>query len=1170
MAWPLSQDYNEAIQDPASAFGQPDLKAGQPVVNALGLPMPRSGNFADVYEYQGARGSRWAVKCFTREVAGLRERYAAISSHLRQARLPFTVDFEYLEQGIRIRGRWYPILKMQWVEGFLLNEFVRTNLDKPALLDGLGQIWLRMAKRLRDADIAHADLQHGNMILVPGSRVSALAVKLIDYDGMFVPALARQKSGEVGHPAYQHPQRLRQGIYNAEVDRVPLLAVACALRALTIGGKPLWERYDNGDNLLFREADLANPGQSPLFQELWNVPDPTVHDLVGHLVLGLAGPLEAAPLVQEVVNEAQTRPLSATQEQRVTAVLGPGVRVTRPVPVRTPPQAIAAIPLPPQPPAALVPPMDPLNFDPYGEEPAITTKTRRRRTRTRSKKGLYLGIGTAGGALLASVVTLLAVGLGARKDADKKTDRDSARDPAGQLLRTPDPMPPPKDRIFEKPARRPDAPTRPTSNEPTNPRANPADLPKQEPAKTPPKPPDQPLIADLHPPRLRIGVNTGFQKDYGWVGGIAFAPDGRRVITACENLVHVWDFPSGKEALRIEYPSNVQAVALSRSGSLALVGTGVTSRDGNGLLTARDCALWLWDLQARRLTKRIDHATPVHGVAFSPDGRYAASASGMLENKGQTNQPRDCVVRVWDLATSRLVQTLQGHRSWPTGVAFSRDSRSVYSWGVDFTLRSWKIDTGREDLALSQRGWPARFSPDGARTLGAEGATLKVWKNDGGIEYTFAPVKGPINVIAVSADSRRAAVGCGELLIKDGRPVRDERNRVRTVNNGVQLYDIETGNELAFCDGHPDQVDQLAFSPDGRYLLSASRETFRLWDLQTYRRPATPDLHDDDNKHRVEEPNDDITRNTKDTDRDAVPKTELAPGEVCRFTRHAGKVKCVSISGDGQTVLSGCSAGTLRLWSNPTGRQIKVLQPEPGSIDCVVLTADGQRAVSGGAHGNVRQWDLATGNHFLVASGRSSSCIALFPQEDFALIGDQDGRFVKVPVEGTGPPDILTYDQKWGRLGSVALARNGNLAAFVDGHGVVHTYDSSKQHPRGTLTAYSVPVRSVALSRNGRLLFTGANDRTIRLWDYPTGTPRGLLKGHKQAVTSLALSADGKRLLSGSDDKTVRLWDLKSRKLLKTFTGHLGKVTSVALSGDGRYAVSGSEDKTVRVWRLPK
>src|SRR5258708_24548306 len=114
MPWPLSQDYNEAIQSTTANFADPDLRRGTVAVNVLGLPRPFSGNFADVYEVDSPSGGRWAVKCFTREVRGLRERYQEISRYLDQAKLPFTVDFSYLEEGIRVAGRWYPVLKMQW------------------------------------------------------------------------------------------------------------------------------------------------------------------------------------------------------------------------------------------------------------------------------------------------------------------------------------------------------------------------------------------------------------------------------------------------------------------------------------------------------------------------------------------------------------------------------------------------------------------------------------------------------------------------------------------------------------------------------------------------------------------------------------------------------------------------------------------------------------------------------------------------------------------------------------------------------------------------------------------------------------------------------------------------------------------------------------------------
>ncbi len=316
MPWPLSQDYNEALQNPQSSFRDPELRQGQVVVNALCIPQPCSGNFADVYAVEcPATKTKWAVKCFTREVHGLRERYSEISSYLQQVRLPFTVDFQYLEQGIRIAGRWYPILKMHWVEGLTLNAFVRDMLDKPAMLEKLSRIWVRLAHRLREAKLTHCDLQHGNVLLVPDSEAHALAVKLIDYDGMWVPALAKTPSGEFGHPAYQHPRRLHDRIYNAEVDRFGLLSVYVALRALIAGGRQLWERYDTGDNMLFRQTDFEAPSKSPLFAELLRMNKPELRDPVVKLIDAARMPLEKTPHLADLIDDEKPAKSSVAKSQ---------------------------------------------------------------------------------------------------------------------------------------------------------------------------------------------------------------------------------------------------------------------------------------------------------------------------------------------------------------------------------------------------------------------------------------------------------------------------------------------------------------------------------------------------------------------------------------------------------------------------------------------------------------------------------------------------------------------------------------------------------------------------------------------------------------------------------------------------------------------------------------
>jgi WD40 repeat protein len=321
-AWPTSQDFNEAIQNPASAFLDGMLRASEAILSPLGLPIPRSGNFADVYEFRSTDGRKWAIKCFTRKVANLQARYAAIDNHLRKAALPFAVPFRYLDQGIRVRGQAYPLVVMEWVEGFTLNEFVRDQLDRKPTLHSLLQIWTKLVPRLREASLAHADLQHGNVLLVPGATTDRLGLKLIDYDGMWVPSLSKQASGEVGHPNYQHPMRTRERIYSLEVDRFPHLAIATALRASLVFGREIWDRYDNGDNLLFKEKDFQNPAQSELFKELWQGGDGTLSALTGTLVLSLQDSIDGTPWLDHVLDRRTGAKLGSQKESQVDAILG--------------------------------------------------------------------------------------------------------------------------------------------------------------------------------------------------------------------------------------------------------------------------------------------------------------------------------------------------------------------------------------------------------------------------------------------------------------------------------------------------------------------------------------------------------------------------------------------------------------------------------------------------------------------------------------------------------------------------------------------------------------------------------------------------------------------------------------------------------------------------------
>src|SRR5690349_8446551 len=134
--WPTPQDYNEALQNPALNFADPELRRGTPELTPLGLPRAITGGFASVYRLRC--GSRdWAVRCFLREVPDQQERYAAIGKHLATAKLPATVGFHFLADGIRVGGRPYPIVKMEWVQGEPLDRWIERHLGDPVALRAL-------------------------------------------------------------------------------------------------------------------------------------------------------------------------------------------------------------------------------------------------------------------------------------------------------------------------------------------------------------------------------------------------------------------------------------------------------------------------------------------------------------------------------------------------------------------------------------------------------------------------------------------------------------------------------------------------------------------------------------------------------------------------------------------------------------------------------------------------------------------------------------------------------------------------------------------------------------------------------------------------------------------------------------------------------------------------
>lgn len=289
MRFPSATAYMEALQDPSSCFADPELTAGAPALTAIGLPKALSGNVATVFRVDCPTGRSYAVRCFIRSFEDEQQRYTAIGAHLDQLAPSWRVGFQLQPEGILVEGVRWPMLKMEWTSGESLTSYLEANLWNSPAIAYLAQRLAELSLELREAGVAHGDLQHGNILVSPGG-----ALRLIDYDGMFVPGLEGMSSNERGHRNYQHPARTQRD-FGPHLDHFSSWIIYTSLVAVATDPL-LWGRLDGGDEcLLFRHEDLEDPGNSRVFATLAASGDETLVTLANLLRSFLDRDIAAVP-----------------------------------------------------------------------------------------------------------------------------------------------------------------------------------------------------------------------------------------------------------------------------------------------------------------------------------------------------------------------------------------------------------------------------------------------------------------------------------------------------------------------------------------------------------------------------------------------------------------------------------------------------------------------------------------------------------------------------------------------------------------------------------------------------------------------------------------------------------------------------------------------------------
>ena len=264
MQYPLISEYVRAIQDASSNLDK--LAYLVPVLDDHGEPYRSSGAFAVVFKMKDEQtGKCYALKCFTEEQEGRAEAYRKIADELENVKSSYITSVKYLDKEIFVDSSCeedeFPVLLMDWIDGETMENYIAENYQDNYAMAMLCYRFCKMAAWLRSQPFAHGDIKPDNIMVRPDGNLS-----LVDYDGMFVPAMKGQKSPTIGTKDFSHPLRTVDD-FDETIDDFALASIALSLKAISL--KPsLLDEYGAADRLLFSVNDYNKLCKINLWKKL--------------------------------------------------------------------------------------------------------------------------------------------------------------------------------------------------------------------------------------------------------------------------------------------------------------------------------------------------------------------------------------------------------------------------------------------------------------------------------------------------------------------------------------------------------------------------------------------------------------------------------------------------------------------------------------------------------------------------------------------------------------------------------------------------------------------------------------------------------------------------------------------------------------------------------------
>jgi WD40 repeat protein len=549
------------------------------------------------------------------------------------------------------------------------------------------------------------------------------------------------------------------------------------------------------------------------------------------------------------------------------------------------------------------------------------------------------------------------------------------------------------------------------------------------------------------------------------------------------------------------------------------------SPDGKHVLTgSRDKTAKLWDISGREIATFAWHSNTISAVAFSPDGKFILTGS------------EDHTAGLWEISGSRI-HTLRGHGSAVKAVAFSPDGQFLLTGSDDGTAKLWDF-SGKEIKTFSDHPsgvLAVAFSADGKYILTGSGKSptksdqttrfgiARLFDRESGLEIrAFSGHSAPVTVVAFSADGKYVVTG--------------------SLDASAKLYELETGREVRTFKSRAG-IKAVSISPDGKYLLAASQETAQCWDLQSGNPVRSWEAHPDAVISS-------ITFSPFHPDEQAGNNYILAGGErsaelldwtgrtIRAYAGHSTAATALAFfAADGQkTLLMGCADGSAKRW-NLAETGIQTLAEHDEAVIIAAFSVDGNSVLTAAADNTVKQWDEnGRVTHSFAGTLEYPPAIALSPPGPGDPAG---GKYILYGTRENGVEVWSRQPRKKIRTINRPVDQGRMFEARVDWEQLV------------SALAFSP-------ADGGKFILIGDSQGNIEIRERNTG---GIIKSIKGGA-----EADVGKDYFSTDAWQTMTFDEYVEAELKKLEGHTGIINAVAYSPDGKFFLSASADRTAKLW----